>query len=326
MREEQEEERSAFQCASCRRDFEAEGHATVPIDWGTNPLRCPDCADGGEAGELAGRLREQARATGENIVLGNLLIEAASEAERAEQFDSVARETLRQYRETGEGHFLDNADADDLRDMVRLAANALQDDLEGGLRGGKNPQEWADFLASAIFKLTSEGERDGWVSNLPPDAATQLTRAVDTYCAAYDDPEDAKTGIARVLADQANDPPMPGVDGDYAALSQSEDGSEGRVTGAVCKCGHPPKWHADDPSPGAGACEYSADCACEHFVVAGRVVVELSEEAVGRIANAAAESFAAGFADGSSDRPLLTAYAPERDVIRRAIEAEASHE
>jgi hypothetical protein len=51
---------------------------------------------------------------------------------------------------------------------------------------GKDPQEWADFLASAIYGLTSEGERDGWVSELPPDAATRLKEAVDTYCAAYD--------------------------------------------------------------------------------------------------------------------------------------------
>lgn len=52
---------------------------------------------------------------------------------------------------------------------------------------GKTPQEWADFLASAIFKLTSEGESGGWVSGLPPDAAARLKAAVDTYCTAYDE-------------------------------------------------------------------------------------------------------------------------------------------
>jgi hypothetical protein len=48
----------------------------------------------------------------------------------------------------------------------------------------------------------------------------------------------------------------------------------------------------------------------------------LSDEAIGRIADAAARAFAAGFAGSSSDKPGLTAYAMERDEIRRAIEAE----
>ena len=41
----EERERSAFQCATCPRDFEAEGHATVPIDWGCadGKLTCPNC-------------------------------------------------------------------------------------------------------------------------------------------------------------------------------------------------------------------------------------------------------------------------------------------
>jgi hypothetical protein len=38
-------ERSAFQCAGCTRDFEAEGHDTLPIDWASDGsvICCPDC-------------------------------------------------------------------------------------------------------------------------------------------------------------------------------------------------------------------------------------------------------------------------------------------
>lgn len=53
--------------------------------------------------------------------------------------------------------------------------------------GGKTPQEWADFLGTAIFKCLSEGVNEGWVSGLPPDAAQRLSAALDAYTEAYDD-------------------------------------------------------------------------------------------------------------------------------------------
>lgn len=42
----------------------------------------------------------------------------------------LALNTLNGYRESGEGHWLDNADADTLRDMVRIACKELAEILD----------------------------------------------------------------------------------------------------------------------------------------------------------------------------------------------------
>lgn len=58
-------------------------------------------------------------------------------------------------------------------------------------------KDLGDVLASEVYRIVCEGEEGGWVSGLPPDAATRLTAAVDAFCLPGD--EGPRVPIARQI-------------------------------------------------------------------------------------------------------------------------------
>jgi hypothetical protein len=58
-------------------------------------------------------------------------------------------------------------------------------------RGGAEPltpfqlSGRVDRLASAIYGCITQGEEEGWVSGLPPDAARRMRAALDEFCGEF---------------------------------------------------------------------------------------------------------------------------------------------